>query len=65
MHVVSIEPANDKRQGESDEREEATSEKQEPNSKWAVNRKDVTPSSKLSIAKREKRREDIVPRPEE
>ena len=53
MHVVSIEPANDKRQGESDEREEATSEKQELNSKWEVNRKDVTPSSKLSIAKRE------------
>ena len=53
LHVVSIEPANDKRQGESDEREEPTSEKQEPNSKWAVNRKDATPSSKLSIAKRE------------
>ena len=65
MHVVSIEPANDKRQGASDEREEPTSEKQEPSSKWAVNSKDVTPSSKLSIAKREQRRENIVQRPEE
>ena len=53
MHVVSIEPASDKRQGVSDEREE-------PNSKWVVNSKDVTPSSKLSIANREQRRENIV-----
>ena len=66
MHVVSIEPASDKRQGVSDEREEPTSEKQEPNSKWAVNSKDVTPSSKLSIiANREQRRENIVQRLQE
>ena len=65
MHVVSIEPASDKRQGVSDEREEPTNEKQEPDSKWAVNSKDVTPTSKLSIAKREQRRENVVQRPDE
>ena len=57
LHVLSIEPANDKLQGASDEREEPTSEKQEPSSKWAVNSKGVTASSKLSIAKREQRKE--------
>ena len=59
FHVISIEPAK------SGVREEPTSEKQEPNSKWAVNSKDVTPSSKLSIANREQRRENIVQRLQE
>ena len=62
MHVVSIEPASDKRQGVSNETEEPTSEKQEPNSKWAVNSKDVTPSSTLPIAKMDHRKENIVQR---
>ena len=54
-------PARDQWQGVSDEREEPTSEKQEANSKWAVNSKDVTLSSKLSIiANREQRRENLV-----
>ena len=63
LHVVSIEPASDKRQGVSDEREDQTSEKQDPNSKRAENSKDVTQSNKLSIANREQRRENIVQRP--
>ena len=66
MYVVSIEPASNKRQGVNYGREEPTSEKQEPNSRWAVNSKDVTPSSKLSIiANREQRRENNVHRLQE
>ena len=44
-HSVSIEPANVKRHGASDEGEEATSGKKKPNCKLAANRKDVTASS--------------------
>ena len=44
-HSVSIEPANVKRHGASDEGEEPTSEKKKPNCKSAANRKDVTASS--------------------
>ena len=62
MALGSIEPSSDERREASNEIKGRRSEKQEPNSKWAANRKDVKTSSKFSISKKEKRIANIAKR---